>query len=58
MVTPPPEECPRGVPQAGDPRHCSSEVWGPGDFPIWPCAGLQPAGDRGRGGHGPVRGAV
>lgn len=21
MVTPPPEECPRGVPQAGDPRH-------------------------------------
>ena len=27
MVTPPPEECPRGVPQAGAPRHHNLEVW-------------------------------
>lgn len=30
MVTPPPEECPREVPQAGAPRHHNLEVWGPG----------------------------
>lgn len=55
MVTLPPEECPRGVPQAGAPQTPQLGGVGPRWLSIWPCAGLQPAGYRGRGGHGPVQ---
>lgn len=58
MVTLPPEECPRGVPQAGTPRHHSLEVWGPGGFPSGPVQDFSLLATEDEGATDLYRGAV